>query len=163
MIWLMFWYVFFITTEYVTGTDDYSFQLPNRKTFKFVLAEFINSLHLSGPYGTISSIINVFELRQNTKPSSTEKCNFRVELISWSWNKIYPFTDKLTLRSLEMCRGKSTIKVQEQDYNNKSNASLNLSKHENSFENLCTQVILVWYIESFELFIYVLVIVAIYL
>ena len=76
----MFSYVSFVSTEYATGTDGNSFPLANRTTFKFVFDESLNSLHLSGSHGIFSSIINAFELEQNTKPLSLKKSkvNLRV-------------------------------------------------------------------------------------
>jgi hypothetical protein len=81
----MFSYVSFISTEYATGTDGNSFPLANRTTFKLVFEESINSLHLSGSHGMFSSIINAFELGQNTKPSSSEKVISA--LTAWSCKK----------------------------------------------------------------------------
>jgi hypothetical protein len=70
-----------ISTEYATGIDGNSFPLANRTTFKLFFDESINSLHLSGSHGIFSSIINAFELGQNTKPSSFAKSNLRVDCL----------------------------------------------------------------------------------
>lgn len=61
------------TTDSTTGTDGYLLPLAIRITLKLVSDGSISSLHWAGSHCIFSSIVNAFEIGQNTNPSSSEK------------------------------------------------------------------------------------------